>query len=45
MLSTSYRFLTIVANFNQNDSGAECFDASFNQLDKAGLAQGVFDKF
>ena len=33
MFSTSYRFLTIVANFKQNDSCAECFDATFNQLD------------
>ena len=35
MFFTSYRFLTIVANFKQNDSCAEFFDATFNQLESS----------
>ena len=33
MFQTSFSFLTKVANFKQNDSCAECFDANFEQQD------------
>ena len=42
MFSTIYRFLTIVANFKQNESCAKCFDAI---LSNRTVAHGVLNKF
>ena len=37
---TSCSFLTKVANFEQKDSRAECFDAKFEQQDKCARGFG-----
>ena len=43
MFLPRFSFLTKVANFKQNESCAQCFDANFNQLDSCArcFAQGL----
>ena len=40
MFGTSFRFLTKVGNFEQNDSWAKCFDVNFEQQDSCARGFG-----